>query len=86
MPRPPWGGRISPWLRLAPESAFSFTLLGVGGTIHFLGWADNRAALDHALAGWDRHMDEPDSLVWVRGQLALAAEATEQERSPGPGH
>jgi hypothetical protein len=42
------GPLVPPWLRLAPESAFSSTLLGDGGTIHFLGWADNRAALDRA--------------------------------------
>jgi hypothetical protein len=77
---------VPTWLRLSPESAFSSTLLGVGGTIHFLGWADNRAALDHALAGWERHMDEPDSLGWVRGQLALAADATEQQSAARPGH
>lgn len=80
------GPLVPKWLRLAPESAFSSTLLGVGGTIHFLGWADNRAALDHALADWERHIDEPDSLAWVRGQLALAADATERGRSPGSGH
>jgi hypothetical protein len=78
------GPLVPTWLRLCPESALSSTLLGVGGTIHFLGWADNRAALDHALAGWERHVDEPDSLAWVQGQLALAADGT--ERSPRPGH
>lgn len=82
------GFLVPTWLRLAPESAFSATLLGVGGTLHFLGWADNRAALDHAPAGWVRHMDdEPDSQASVRGQLlARAADATERERAPRPGH
>jgi len=79
------GPLVPAWLRLAPESAFSSVLLGDGGTIHFLGWADNRAALDRALAGWERHMDEPDSLAWVREQLALAAAATEAERALRPG-
>lgn len=79
------GPLVPPWLRPAPESAFSSALLGDGGTIHFLGWADNRAALDGALAGWERHMDEPDSLAWVREQLALAAAATERERAGRPG-
>ncbi len=73
------------WLRLAPESAFSFNLLGDGETIHLLGWADNREALDPALAGWERHMDEPDSLAWAQERLALAAAATEAERPPPPG-
>ncbi len=76
---------MPPWLRLAPESAFSSALLGEGSTIHFLGWADNREALDRALAGWERHMDEPDSLAWVRERLALAAAATEAERAARPG-
>jgi len=66
------------WLRLAPESAFSFNLLGDGETIHLLGWADNREALDPALAGWERHMDEPDSLAWAQERLDLAAAAGHQ--------
>jgi len=79
------GPLVPPWLRLAPESAYSSILLGDGGTIHFLGWADNRSALDRALVGWERHMDEPDSLAWVREQLALAAAETERERVGRPG-
>jgi len=78
------GPLVPPWLRLAPVSAFSSILLGDGATIHFLGWADDRAALDRALAGWERNMDEPDSLAWVREQLALAAAATDAERAARP--
>jgi len=56
----------------------------VKAAIHFLGWADDRAALDRALAGWERQMDEPDSLAWVREQLTLAAAETERERVGRP--
>ncbi len=44
---------VPPWLRLALESAFSSALLGDGATIEFLGWADDREALDRALSGWE---------------------------------
>lgn len=70
---------VPPWLRVAPESAFSSALLGNGAVVEQLGWADNREALDRALSGWERHMDQAESLGWVRGQLALAAAATQRE-------
>lgn len=74
------GPLVPGWLRPDPEAAFSSTLVADSGTVEILGWADNRAALDGALSGWERNVEEPDSLAWVRIQLDVAAAATEREK------
>jgi hypothetical protein len=65
--------RLPGRLRLDPPDPLSNSILSDAGTVEVLGWADDRHALDRALAGWQQHMDGPDSLGWVRSRLAQAA-------------
>ncbi|MFN2608582.1 MAG: hypothetical protein ABR511_11940, partial [Acidimicrobiales bacterium] len=39
--------------------------------------------LDDALAGWERHMGDVDSLAWVRDQLEDAAAASQEKKAAG---
>ncbi len=65
--------RLPGRLRLDPPDPLSNSIVGDAGTVEVLGWADDRAALDRALMGWQQHMDGADSLSWVRARLAQAA-------------
>ncbi|MFN2608489.1 MAG: hypothetical protein ABR511_11470, partial [Acidimicrobiales bacterium] len=52
-------------------------------TVEVLGWAESQPVLDDALAGWERHMGDVDSLAWVRDQLEDAAAASQEKKAAG---
>ena len=45
-------------------------------TVEILAVIPERDVVDAALAGWRDAMEEPDSLAWVRGRVAGAADPT----------
>lgn len=71
-------------LRIDPPSPLSTSLLSDAGSVEVIALAEDREVLDRALSGWERYMDQPDGMSWVRDRLQRAAEATARERA-GPG-
>ncbi len=49
--------------------------------VEILGWAETETILDEALEGWEAHMDQQNSLQWVRARLKDAEARTAEERN-----
>ena len=73
--------RLPGRLRLDPPSPLSTSLLSDAGSVEVLALVEDRDVLDRALSGWEKSVDQPDGMSWVRDRLLKAAEATTRERA-----